>query len=308
MSFRLGIKSDAIEYRYTYRWLFELMERLDVHYLQLGSSCEMYQLPDRTFIRLRAEAEDHGVAIASCFTAHRELGGMLTDDPDLQEITRVNFRRYAEIAALVGAESVGSNAGAIFRDQMELKGEAIERYLRFLPEICEYAASLGLQAVTLEPMSSLAEPPATPAEMSRFMERLNPEHRSHGVSGSPARTPVYFCSDMSHGVADESGGVVHSNVDLFRHAIPWMWEFHYKNTDARFESTFGFGPTDRTRGIVDLTEIVAIMNRNADQFPRESPIGYLELPGPKLGRDYTDCLLGPQIEESVREIRRVLPE
>ncbi len=38
MTLHLGVKSDPIENRYTFEWLFDLMRGLGVHYLQMGSS------------------------------------------------------------------------------------------------------------------------------------------------------------------------------------------------------------------------------------------------------------------------------
>ena len=299
MNVNIGVKSDPIEYRYSYEWLFQLMERMGVRYLQLGSWFEMYSLPDRYFLRLRDQAADHGIRIHSCFSAHRELGGFVSEDPNMQAATRTNYRRLIEIGMLVGAESVGASIGAIPRDRMETKEAAIERCMSPMNEMAEYAGQAGLKAITIEPMSSLAEPPSTPDEISGFMERLKP-----GGNRSVA-APVYYCSDVSHGLADESGSVVHSHMELFEHAIPWMWEFHIKNTDARFESTFGFGPTDSERGIVDLRAIAELIGTNKDRFPRKEIVGYLEIPGPKVGRDYSDRLLGKQLTESIEAINEV---
>jgi ribulose-phosphate 3-epimerase len=65
MKLNLGIKSDPIQYRYSYPWLFRLMAEEGVTCLQLGSFFELYQLPDAWFKRLRKEASDHGIAIES---------------------------------------------------------------------------------------------------------------------------------------------------------------------------------------------------------------------------------------------------
>ena len=301
MNVNIGVKSDPIEYRYSYEWLFQLMERMGVRYLQLGSWFEMYSLPDRFFVRLRDQAADHGIRIHSCFSAHRELGGFVSEDPDLQAVTRTCYRRLIEIGMLVGAESVGASVGAIPRDRMETTEAAIERCMSPMSEMAEYAGQTGLKAITIEPMSSLAEPPSTPDEISGFMERLKP-----GGNKSVA-APVYYCSDVSHGLADESGSVVHSHMELFEHAIPWMWEFHIKNTDARFESTFGFGAADTERGVVDLGVLAALVLAGEGRFPREAVVGYLEIPGPKLGRDYSDHLLEDQLTESIEAIGEFFP-
>jgi hypothetical protein len=45
MKIELGIKSDPVEYRYSYEWLFRIMEQENVTHLQLGTFFELYQLP-----------------------------------------------------------------------------------------------------------------------------------------------------------------------------------------------------------------------------------------------------------------------
>jgi hypothetical protein len=312
MTFSLGFKTDPVEYRYSYLWLWELLERLGVRFAQLGSSFEMYQLPDSYFLRLRREAEDHGVTIHSTFTAHRELGGLLLNDREMREVARTNYRRWIEIASLVGASSAGSNPGAVMRDQISHKRAAEDQYLEAMIPLAGYAAELGLECLTLESMSALAEPPTTKAEISRFMQTLNsrsgtpagPGEADRKVDTSTSgRVPIYICADIAHGYASESGMVIESNEELFAHAVPWMWEFHIKNTDAIYNSTFGFSAQERERGIVDLAEFAGLVSSNAGRFPREAMVGYLELPGPKLGRDYSDHLLERQIKDSVNAIR-----
>ncbi len=117
MKLEIGIKADPIQYRYSYPWLFKLMDKLDVRNLQFGSFFEMYSLPDRYFQRIRSQAEDYGIAIRSCFTTHRELGGFFFEDDDMQQVAMKAYRRYIEIGVLLGADSVGSNPGSVLRDK-----------------------------------------------------------------------------------------------------------------------------------------------------------------------------------------------
>ena len=49
MKIQLGIKSDPVEYRYSYEWLFRIMEQENIKNLQLGTFFELYQLPDEWF-------------------------------------------------------------------------------------------------------------------------------------------------------------------------------------------------------------------------------------------------------------------
>lgn len=298
----LGIKSDPILYRYSWEWLFGLMRERNVPFLQLGSFFELYSLDDSWFRDLRRMAEEYDVRISSCFTAHRELGGLLSSDPRMRTAGMRNYRRFIEIAAILGADYCGSNPGSIPRDRLEEKPDAIRRYQDAMCELSRYARRRGLRALTAEPMSSLAEPPTTIAEvlsMGEFFSRFHREEEKETV-------PVYFCGDVSHGYADADRKVIESNLELFVAQIPYMCEFHYKNTDGAFNSTFGFSPEERERGIVDPEVVISLLLQGRSRWPVETMVGYLELPGPKLGRDYTDHLLGDELHHSITAIQQAM--
>ena len=294
----LGVKSDPITYRYTFEWLFDLMRNNHVENMQLGSFFELYQLDDSFFLELRKKAESRGIQIKSCFTAHRELGGFMTNDPRFAAIARHNYERLIEVAALLGSAYCGSNAGAVYRDRLDGKKQGIETFLQNMRELMILAAEQGLKGLTIEPMSCEAEPPSSSSEIVSMMTSLE-EYRK---TNSPT-VPVYLCGDISHGLADDQHRVVEDNKSLFLTGIPWMAEFHFKNTDSVYGSTFGFDPEERRRGIIDLEEIVQMVYQNADRWPVSSVVGYLELPGPKLGRDYSDHHLGVMLESSISAIQ-----
>lgn len=296
----LGIKSDPVEYRYSYEWLFRFMHRKGLKFLQLGSFFELYHLSDAFFIELRDTASAYGVRIKSCFTAHRELGGFFTGNHHLESVARRCYERFIEVASLVGADYVGSNPGAIYRDNGRYKISAIACYTRHMNELSHIAGDHGLSGLTLEPMSSLFEPPTTPDEITSMIAACRVD-RTAGV-------PVYICGDISHGLIDHNNGLVYGHERLFEHAIPWMAEFHFKNTDSSYNSTFGFGSDNDERGIVDLGRIRQIVYENESAWPVEEVVGYLEIGGPKLGRDYSDPLLESQLEDSVDGIRAVFHE
>ncbi|MGA2546335.1 MAG: TIM barrel protein [Rectinemataceae bacterium] len=296
--FEFGVKSDPIEYRYSFDWLFLLMRRMGLRRLQLGSFFELYDLEDGWFLDLRELAASRGIAISSVFTAHRELGGFFSGDPRMELVARRNYERLIEVAALVGARYVGSNPGAVYRDRMGYKGEGLRRYVRHMKELSRKARELGLEALTVEPMSCSAEPPSSMDEIGSLMEEFREFHAANPSSS----LPVYLCGDVSHGLADREGNLVHGNMELFEYEIPWTCEFHIKNTDAAFASTFGFSPADRERGIVEMKTVFDIARRRAAYWPVREVVGYLEIGGPKLGRDYSDYKLERQLEESIAHI------
>lgn len=302
MHFHLGIKSDPIEYRYTYEWLFDLCAETGLTKVQLGSFFELYSVDLSYFADMRAQAKARGVDITSCFTAHRELGGFFTGDERLVAVARRSFERYIDVAATVGAAYVGSNPGAIYRDRMDSKQAGIDCYLAHMRELMHYARDKGVSGLTFEPMSSLAEPPSTPDEVTHLFDVCDAYHREH----PDTTVPVYACGDISHGVADNDQRIVHGNVELFEMEIPMMAEFHFKNTDAVFNSTFGFSEEECRRGIVDLDEMARLIERNAEKWPVDDVVGYLEIGGPKTGRDYTDPHLRSMLCDSIHALQEAM--
>ena len=298
MNFQLGLKTDSIETRYSFPWLFDLLAEENIRHVQIGSFFEIYTLEDAWFEELKAEAAQRNLILKSVFTAHRELGGFFYGNPHMERAARLGCERL-----LSGAEHCGWNPGAIYRDRPASKEEGLACFHRHLRELMRQAHALGLRAITLEPMSCLAEPPSTPREIETMMETAAAWHRQHPDS----TVPVYLCGDISHGIANARREIIHGNMDLFEFSIPWMAEFHFKNTDALFHSTFGFSPEETRRGIVDLRQVRAIIERNAKKWPLEE-VGYLEIGGPKIGRDYSDPELGSELRASLRALKDVFSE
>ncbi len=301
LNLKLGVKSDPIEYRYSYPWLFDLLAELDVRDLQLGTFFELYQLPDEFFVQLREQAEQRGIAIRSTFTAHRELGGFFRDEPGFVDVARKNFERYIEVGAILGADSVGSNPGAVMRDQMHLKPQGVRCYLDHMKELMHFAHEKGVKWLTIEPMSCLAEPPTLPEEIRDFAVELMDYHQANPYS----TTNVGHCVDIAHGYADEDGKVVYDNIELLESTWPYLYELHLKNTDAMFNSTFGFSEAERAKGIVDAGAIRDLLLANGDAMPVDTLYCYLEIGGPKLGRDYSDHQLADQLRASLTYLREV---
>ena len=299
LTLHLGVKTDPIVYRFSHEWLFGLMAEEGVTRAQIGSFFEMYHLPDEWFEQLAQQAERAGVAIVSVFTAHRELGGFFWGDPAWEQVARRNFERLIEIGAILGVSSAGHNPGAVPRDRMQSKEECINRYLHQMQELLHVAHHHGIRNLTFETMSCLAEPPSLPEEIRLFGETLLSYHARH--PDSTARPGV--CADISHGYADRDGKVVWDNIQVLDASLPYLCDLHLKNTDSRFESTFGFTPEERERGIVDIPWLRDHLRANAVRLPVRELTGFFEIPGPKLGRDYTDAKLEGLLRESLRYLK-----
>ena len=299
MKIHLGIKSDPIQMRYSYEWLFGLMNRLGISHLQLGGFFELPLLESDFFMNLREKAERMGVRIKSIFSAHREMSGFFWGDRYLEKAARTIYEKFIAAGALLGADYAGSSAGSVPRDMLHTKQKGVECYYRHMTELMHTAEDAGLKGLTIEVMSCIAEPPTFPEEIESFMAFFREYHEKHGDS----TVPVYLLGDISHGYADRNGKVIHSNRKLFERSIPYMCEFHFKNTDSIFNTTFGFS-NEEPRGIVDLAALKELIDKNAGRWPVQEVTGYLEHPGPKLGRDYSDYKLEKLLEDSVNALKR----
>ncbi len=300
LTLELGVKSDPIVYRYSFDWLFDLMQEEGVGFLQLGSFFELYFLSDEFFHALKHKANRRNISIASIFSSYRELGGFLSEDTELQRVTRNNYRRLIQVAHILGASSAGSSMGMVLRDHLHRRARSIETFIGNYCELMHYAREEGLEWLTLELMSCYAEPPCSADEACGLGGTLQAYHRAH-----PESTVNFgFCADISHGWANEKKEILQDNISYFVSSLPFLYEFHLKNTDGIYNETFGFEPENIERGIVDAAQVRAILLENHTLLPVNKIIGYLELPGPKLGRDYTDIQLGRMLRESLKHLRK----
>jgi hypothetical protein len=304
MKIHLGIKTDPIQNRYSYDWLFRFMKERGIPHLQLGGFFELPLIDDGFFLELREKAHIHGIRIKSVFSSHRETSGFFYGDKYMENAARRIYEKFIHAGSLVGAAYVGTSAGSLPRDLMNKKEAGIESYFSHMKELMCLAKEKGLEALTIEVMSCSADPPVFPEEIDRFTAYLSDYHDKR----PRATVPVYLLGDISHGYADKNENVVYDNYELFERSIPHMCEFHFKNTDAIFNSTFGFsdrsGDPD-TKGIVDLARVRAIVDRNESKWPVSEVTGYLEIPGPKLGRDYSDYKLEKMLSDSFDAIMKL---
>lgn len=300
LTLQLGVKTDPTQYRYSYQWLFRLLAEEGVHCVQLGTFFEIYHLPDEYFLQLRRQAEDSGVRIHSIFTAHRELGGFLVDEPGWETVARRAFERLIQVGSLVGAQSVGSNPGAVYRDRMGSKSRGVKRYLRHMKELMGLAHQQGVPWLVIEPMSCLAEPPTLPDEIRQMADELTAWHDQH--PDGTAR--VGYCTDIAHAYADGDLTVRSDHLEMLEATLPYLYEVHLKNTDPQYSSTFGFCPEERRLGIIEIEPVRRMLLARAETIPVDEVVGYLEIGGPKLGRDYSDKELDGQLRASLGYLKQ----
>ncbi len=169
-----------------------------------------------------------------------------------------------------------------------------------MKELLHYAHEKQVSFLTIEPMSCAAEPPTFPNEVNLICSELTDYHLRHLQTTSM----VGCCVDTSHGYADRKEVVRWSNMQLIEAALPYITEMHLKNTCSTYNSTFGFTKAERVKGIVNVSEIRNFLLKNTHKLPVKSLIGYLEISGPKLGRDYSDYQLEQLLRESLRYLKQ----
>lgn len=300
---QIGVKTDPIHTRYSFAWLFDLLEEENIKYIQLGSFPELYALEDDYFYLLKEQANARGLKFKSMFTAYRELGGFFSGDIFMEKVARKHYERFIQIAALLEVDYCGSNPGSVYRDAMHIKAQGTACYLSHMQELMHLAFEQGLKALTMEPMSCMAEPPTLPQEIDYMLGTLSAYHEKNKDT-----VPVYLCGDISHGYVDAEHKVIYSSKALFEYGIKSMAEFHFKNTDHRYNDTFGFSAEEQAKGIIKLETFRNIIEQRQKEFPVEEVVGYLEIKGPKTGRDYSDGLLSQSLRTSLRAIKEVFAQ
>ncbi len=294
LTIEVGLKTDAVTYRYSYSWLFALMERHGLRKAQLGTFFELYHLPNQWFVALREEAAAHNIAITSVFASHRELGGFFREEPGMHEAAYRNFARLIEVGGLVGASCVGGPPGTVLRDSMDSKNAGVQRYLTGMKRLLHHAWVHGVDTVTIAPMACMAEPPTMPEEIRHFADTLSEYHQN-----TPETAAIGICLNTAHGYADAEGISRVKPVQMIEAAAPWLAELHLQNTDDMYCSTFGFSDVDRVRGIIDLAAVRESLRRFEHKAPREHLMAYLAIDGPTLGRDYSDKLVEQELDASI---------
>jgi ribulose-phosphate 3-epimerase len=86
--------------------------------------------------------------------------------------------------------------------------------------------------------------------------------------------------------------------------LPYLREIHLKNTDRLFNATFGFSETERAQGIIQVERIRDVLLTHAEVIPVNEVVGYLEIGGPKTGRDYSDFKLEGMLRQSLRYLQK----
>lgn len=131
------------------------------------------------------------------------------------------------------------------------------------------------------------------------MAELTAYHEAHADTAAPG-----YCIDIAHGWVGSDRQVRADHWGLIEAGLPWCRELHLKNTDAMYDKTFGFRADERQKGVIDVAAVRGWLQARAAELPVQELVGYLEIGGPKLGRDYSDPELEPMLRESLQHLKQ----
>jgi len=291
--FRLGINTGFAINRFPEpeEWVRVVGEFLGLRYVQFTATLLSPSLPENIIQaqvrRIKKSTSDYGVSIPHTFTdAYTQLSHLAHPDKEVRKYWIEWFKKFVDISAELGAESMGSHMG-IFSTR-DIKDEKrrqfiFEENLRGWAEISDHAKAAGIKYLTWEPMSVAREQGETLAEAKRIHEAVN---RATSI-------PMKICLDVDHGLKT-SGNPDDINpyawIKIFGRDLPIL---HIKQTYGAKGGPFPFTPQYNREGIVNPEKIIAALEESGV----EDCLLAFEISGP--GRESWESNLLDDIKVSV---------
>lgn len=263
MKTRLGINTGFALNRYpeAEEWTRIVGEFLGLRYVQLTATLLNPSLPEKIISsqakKIRRAAADHGIRIQHTFTdAYTQLNHLAHPDEDTRKYWVGWFKKFAEISAELGAESMGSHLGIFsVRDMKDPKRRefVFRETLHGWAEISDHAKAAGLKYLTWEPMS-------IPREQG---ETIKEAERIHRALSRVTSIPMKMCLDVDHGLKT-SGNPDDINpyawIKAFGKEAPVV---HIKQTYGAKGGPFPFTAEYNKDGIVKPEKILAALKEAA---------------------------------------------
>lgn len=215
MQINFGINTGFALNRYTApeQWIPLVRNELGLDKVQFTADLLNLSMPDKLVKRIgeqtRQLADKHGVSIVSAFTsAFTRVNHFSHPDPEIREYWVDWFKKFIDLAKLLGATSIGSHLGILTVPDLknpEIRQIRFQQTLDCWKQIAEYGYEQDLEFLTWEPMSIAREYGETIQESRRIQDCLNK---------AKTAIPVLMCLDVDH------GDVVSSDLD---NTNPYVW-------------------------------------------------------------------------------------
>lgn len=196
--------------------------------------------------RIQEAIARYQIAIDSLMTStYTRLNHFMYPHPELREVWVDWFRRFAVLAARLGAKGVGGHFGILsYRDvhDPERYHERVEEAIRHWQELTYTARDVGLEYVYFETMSIPREMAYTIAEAKTLYQRVNER----------AAVPFAYCLDVGHAPHPDE-----------RDPYPWLEQLgadtrivHLQQTELGHSRHWPFTPEYNEMGIIEPRRVL----------------------------------------------------
>ena len=241
--------------------------------------------------RIADAVQRYGITIHSLMTStYTRVNHFMSPYPELREAWDAWFRRFADLAARLGARGVGSHFGILSVRDLEDPAryrQRVDEAVRRWQALSRYAQDVGLEFVFYETMSVPREMGYTVAEAKTLLARVNED----------AGVPMYYCLDVGHAPHPDE-----------RDPYVWLRELgcdacivHLQQTEWNHSRHWPFTPAYNEAGIIEPGRVIeTLVASGAKDVFLGFEIAHRE-------KCEVEPLVLPELEASVAHWRRALP-
>lgn len=265
MDLRLGISTVFAPTRFPEpeEWARIAGEFLGLRYVQLTASLASPFWPEsiihKQIAQIKHAAAEYNVNILHTFTdPYVQLNHLAHPDEAVRKFWVSWFKKFAEISAELGAESMGSHFGIFsVRDIGDEKRRefVFRENVSGWAEISDHAKSAGLKYLTWEPMSVPREQGETIEETKRIQEEVN----------KVTAIPMKICLDVDHGLPTQNPDDTdpYAWIRAFGAEAPVM---HVKQSYAPIKGgPHPFLPEHNEKGRIHAGKVIAALKESGAQ-------------------------------------------
>lgn len=237
-------------------WAPVVRERLGLGMVQLSLDLIDLRAGSAALERIAAEhravAADHGIDIISVFTGLAAYSGsmLLHPDPAERDAAEDWYRSAIDLAAMVGAASVGGHLGAFsvqdFRDpkrRAALWSELQDRLAR----LAEHCHGRGVGTLLVENLAARREP-STMADIESLI-----------TDGDGTRAAIRLCLDLGHMCAPDTSGPDRDPYAWLERLGPHAAMIQLQQSDEQGDHHWPFTRASASRGRIIPERVLATL-------------------------------------------------
>lgn len=297
-SFTLGINTGFATNRFPEpeEWARIVAEELELTSVQLVADLLNPFWPESVIEaeveRILQATDRHQVNIHSLMTStFTRLNHFMYPHPELRHAWKDWFRRFAELAARLGARAVGSHFGTLsvrdLNDSVRYR-RRVDDAIRHWQELSYHARDVGLDYIFFETMSIPREMADTIAGAKELLHRVNQD----------AGVPICLCLDPGHAPHPDERDPYSWLSELGGHA-PIV---HLQQTEHGHSRHWPFTPEFNAIGIIEPARVLETL---AESGAREV---FLAFEISHRERYETDSRVVRDLKASAAYWRRFLPQ